>query len=146
MTQNVAVAAMLILLVVGGTAAGPLYPKLPTWSLMSLAAFIAVLIGPLTIDDVPHVVNFEVVLILVGMFSIVALAELGGLLDAFAYWFISLFKTRLAIYMASSLLFGLLSAFAVSDTVALMGPRWRRLLHAPLRLNTATCFSYSPSL
>ncbi|AET32592.1 anion transporter [Pyrobaculum ferrireducens] len=122
MTQDAVVAAVLILLVVGGMAARPLYPKLPTWSLMSLAAFIAVFIGPLSVDDVPHVVNFEVVLFLVGMFSIVALAELSGLLDAFAYWFISLFKTRLAIYVASSLLFGLLSAFAVNDTVALMGP------------------------
>ncbi len=122
MTADAAVALLLAALVVGGMAARPIYPKLPTWSLMSLAAFIAVFLGPLTVDDVPRVINVEVVLFLVGMFSIVALAELSGLLDAFAYWFVSLFKSRLSVYTASSLLFGLLSAFAVNDTVALMGP------------------------
>ncbi|MCX8135742.1 anion transporter [Pyrobaculum aerophilum] len=122
MTADAAVALLLAALVVGGMVARPIYPKLPTWSLMSLAAFIAVFLGPLTVDDVPRVINVEVVLFLVGMFSIVALAELSGLLDAFAYWFVSLFKSRLSVYTASSLLFGLLSAFAVNDTVALMGP------------------------
>ncbi|RFA95280.1 anion transporter [Pyrobaculum aerophilum] len=122
MTADAAVALLLAALVVGGMVARPIYPKLPTWSLMSLAAFIAVFLGPLTVDDVPRVINVEVVLFLVGMFSIVALAELSGLLDAFAYWFVSLFKSRLSVYTASSLLFGLMSAFAVNDTVALMGP------------------------
>src|SRR5262245_11865232 len=104
MTADAAVALLLAALVVGGMVARPIYPKLPTWSLMSLAAFIAVFLGPLTVDDVPRVINVEVVLFLVGMFSIVALAELSGLLDAFAYWFVSLFKSRLSVYTASSLL------------------------------------------
>ena len=101
-------------------AARPLYPHLPTWSIMSLAAFVAIVLGPVSIDDVPHVVNFEVLFFLVGMFSIVALAEKSGLLEALAYAFISPFKTRRSIYVASSLLFGLTAAFAVNDTVALM--------------------------
>lgn len=49
--------------------ARPLYPKLPVWSLMSLAAFLAIFIGPVTVDDVAKVVNFEVVFFLVGMFT-----------------------------------------------------------------------------
>ncbi|MEM1598301.1 MAG: SLC13 family permease [Pyrobaculum sp.] len=122
MNADSVLALVLAAIVVGGMAARPLYPKLPTWSLMSLAAFIAVFLGPLTVDDVAKVINFEVVLFLIGMFSIVALAESSGLLNAFAYGFVSLFKTRLSIFVASSLLFGLMSAFAVNDTVALMGP------------------------
>jgi len=116
------VALLLLAIVVGGMAARPLYPHLPTWSIMSLAAFVAIVLGPVSIDDVPHVVNFEVLFFLVGMFSIVALAEKSGLLEALAYAFISPFKTKRSIYVASSLLFGLTAAFAVNDTVALMGP------------------------
>lgn len=122
MSPDAVLSLLLIALLVGGMLARPLYPKLPTWSLMSLAAFIAVFFGPLGVDDVPRVVNFEVVLFLIGMFSIVALAESSGLLDAFAYWFVSLLRSRLSIFVGSSLLFGLLSAIAVNDTVALMGP------------------------
>ena len=35
-------------------AARPLYPHLPTWSIMSLAAFVAIVLGPVSIDDVPQ--------------------------------------------------------------------------------------------
>ncbi|MEM5827212.1 MAG: SLC13 family permease, partial [Pyrobaculum sp.] len=122
MLNDAVVAVALAVLIIGGMLARPLYPKLPVWSLMSLAAFLAIFIGPVTVDDVAKVVNFEVVFFLVGMFTIVALAESSGLLDLIAYSFISLFKTRLAVFIASSLLFGLLAAFFVNDTVALMGP------------------------
>jgi Na+/H+ antiporter NhaD/arsenite permease-like protein len=56
------------------------------------------------------------------MFSIVALAESSGLLNAIAYWFLGLFKTRRGLVVGASLLFGILAAVAVNDTVALMGP------------------------
>jgi len=48
------VALLLLAIVVGGMAARPLYPHLPTWSIMSLAAFVAIVLGPVSIDDVPQ--------------------------------------------------------------------------------------------
>ncbi|ABL89058.1 transporter, YbiR family [Pyrobaculum islandicum DSM 4184] len=113
---------VIIAVVIIGMLLRPLYPKLPVWSLMSLAAFIAIVPGPLSIDQIPSVVNFEVLFFLVGMFSIVALAESSGLLDAVAYWFLGLFKSRYGLAVGASLLFGFLAAVAVNDTVALMGP------------------------
>ncbi len=113
---------VIIFIIIAGMLARPKFPKLPVWSIMSLAAFVAIVPGPLSVDQVPAVVNLEVLFFLVGMFSIVALAESSGLLDAIAYWFLGLFKTRYGLALGASLLFGLLAAVAVNDTVALMGP------------------------
>jgi Na+/H+ antiporter NhaD and related arsenite permeases len=113
---------VIIFIIIAGMLARPKFPKLPVWSIMSLAAFVAIVPGPLSVDQVPVVVNFEVLFFLIGMFSIVALAESSGLLDAIAYWFLGLFKTRYGLALGASLLFGLLAAVAVNDTVALMGP------------------------
>jgi len=113
---------VIVFIIIAGMLARPKFPKLPVWSIMSLAAFVAIVPGPLSVDQVPAVVNFEVLFFLIGMFSIVALAESSGLLDAIAYWFLGLFKTRYGLALGASLLFGLLAAVAVNDTVALMGP------------------------
>ncbi len=113
---------VIIFIIIAGMLARPKFPKLPVWSIMSLAAFVAIVPGPLSVDQVPAVVNFEVLFFLIGMFSIVALAESSGLLDAIAYWFLGLFKTRYGLALGASILFGLLAAVAVNDTVALMGP------------------------
>jgi len=121
-SQEALYSVVIMLIVVAGMAARSKFPKLPTWSVMSLAAFIAVVPGPLSVDQIPVVVNFEVLFFLVGMFSIVALAESSGLLNAIAYWFLGLFKTRRGLVVGASLLFGILAAVAVNDTVALMGP------------------------
>jgi len=115
-------AAAILAIVIAGMIARPLFPRLPVWSVMSLAAFIAVVPGPVSVDQIPAIVNFEVLLFLIGMFSVVALAESSGLLEAVAYWFLGLFQTRYQAAVGASLLFGLLAAIAVNDTVALMGP------------------------
>jgi hypothetical protein len=77
-------AAVILAIVIVGMITRPLFPRLPVWSVMSLAAFVAVVPGPVSVDQIPSIVNFEVLLFLVGMFSIVALAESSGLLDAVA--------------------------------------------------------------
>ncbi|MGC9012194.1 SLC13 family permease [Thermogladius sp.] len=97
-------------------------PKTPIWSIMTFTAFIAVASGLVRLDELNSVIDLSVVLFLIGMFSITGLAERSGLLDYVASRFIRLFKTRRSLIVASSLLFGLLSAVAVNDTVALMGP------------------------
>lgn len=98
------------------------FANLPVWSIMSFSAFITVITGLVSFDEVGYVIDVDVILFLIGMFSLVSLAETSGLLSAVSAWFVSMFKSRYGLLYASSLLFGLLAAFAVNDTVALVGP------------------------
>lgn len=95
---------------------------LPIWSIMAFSSFITVAAGLVQFDEVGYVIDMDVILFLVGMFSLVSLAESSGLLPALSAWYISKFRSRHRLIYASSFLFGFLSAFAVNDTVALMGP------------------------
>jgi len=118
-------------LIVGGVIVGFLLaslvvrsrrPKTPVWSIMNFTAFITVVSGLVGLEELSSVINLDVILFLIGMFSISSLAERSGLLAYIAGKFISLFKTRRSLILASSLLFGLLAAISMNDTVALMGP------------------------
>lgn len=57
-------------------------PQTPVWSIMGFAAFIVVLCDLVSIDELGSVVNIDVVLFLIGMFSIASLADESGLLKA----------------------------------------------------------------
>jgi Na+/H+ antiporter NhaD/arsenite permease-like protein len=89
---------------------------------MALASFIVVVSGIVPIDQVGTVIDLNVVLFLVGMFSLVSLAESSGLLGYFTS--LMLFRVRDvgALIYVSAFVFGILSAIAVNDTIALMGP------------------------
>lgn len=97
-------------------------PIIPIWSLMAFSSFIVILTGLVNIDELGSIIDMNVILFLIGMFSLVGLAEESGLLQALSFWFVGKFKKRSTLLIASSFLFGLLAAFAVNDTVALMGP------------------------
>jgi Na+/H+ antiporter NhaD/arsenite permease-like protein len=97
-------------------------PKTPDWSVMAFASFMIIAFGLLSVDEVVRAVDLDVILFLIGMFSLVSLANSSGLLDAIAYWFASKFKTTTGLVYGSALLFGLLATFVVNDTVALMDP------------------------
>ncbi|MGB9727026.1 MAG: SLC13 family permease [Nitrososphaeria archaeon] len=96
--------------------------KIPVWALMASSSFITVLSGLVPNDEIASVIDWQVILFLIGMFSIVALADSSGLLNYIALKWVSQFKSRLTLVIASSILFGVLAAFTVNDTVALMGP------------------------
>jgi len=89
---------------------------------MSFTAFTTVVFNIVSFDDLGTVIDMEVIIFLIGMFSMVGLAESSGLLNAIAAWFVSKFKRRKSLIFGSSVLFGLLAAIAVNDTIALMGP------------------------
>lgn len=89
---------------------------------MAFSAFITVITGLVKFDEIGFIIDIDVILFLIGMFSLVGFCEYTGLLFAISSWYISKFKSRYSIIYASSFLFGILSAFAVNDTVALMGP------------------------
>jgi Na+/H+ antiporter NhaD/arsenite permease-like protein len=95
---------------------------IPVWSIMAFSAFITVITGLVSFDEVGLVIDIDVILFLIGMFSLVGLSESSGLLSALSAWYIGRFKSKHSLIYASSLLFGFLSAIAVNDTVALMGP------------------------
>jgi Na+/H+ antiporter NhaD/arsenite permease-like protein len=97
-------------------------PKTPIWSIMAFASFMTIAFRLLSVDEVVRAIDLDVILFLIGMFSLVGLANSSGLLDAIAYWIASRFKTSTGLIYGSTLLFGLLAAFVVNDTVALMGP------------------------
>uniref|UniRef100_A0A7J2U504 Anion transporter n=1 Tax=Ignisphaera aggregans TaxID=334771 RepID=A0A7J2U504_9CREN len=89
---------------------------------MAFSSFMVVVFGLVGVDEVISAVDLDVILFLIGMFSLVSLANSSGLLEMLTLWFISAFRRRVALLYGSALLFGLLAAFVVNDTVALMGP------------------------
>lgn len=97
-------------------------PKTPLWSLMAFTAFVVVMAGLVPLEAIAEAIDMDVVLFLVGMFSIVAVAESSGLLDWMAHFVISRFRRTYSVLVFLSLTMGFLSAIAVNDTVALMGP------------------------
>ncbi len=117
-----AIAAVDLALLVGGLVVKSRIPHIPAWSIMAFASFIAVVGGLLPIGELGAAVDLDVVLFLIGMFSIISMAESSGLLDAVAYWFLAKAGSTGRLLLISSLLFGLLAAFTVNDAVALMGP------------------------
>jgi Na+/H+ antiporter NhaD/arsenite permease-like protein len=76
------------------------------------------------IDRLGEAINVEVILFLVGMFSIVGVAESSGLLDALSLLVLSRFRSVRVALVGASLVFGFLAAVAVNDTIAIMGPPW----------------------
>lgn len=96
--------------------------SIPVWSIMTFSSFIVVIVGLIDIDELGKVIDLNVIFFLIGMFSIAGLMDSSGLLEAISYWFVGRFRRKTAVLIASAYLFGLLSAIAVNDTVALIGP------------------------
>lgn len=97
-------------------------PRIPIWSIMTLAAFITIVTDLISVDEIGELIELDVILFLIGMFSLVALADQSGLLTAIAYYFLSKFKSRYGAMFGSAFMFGFIAAFATNDAVALMGP------------------------
>jgi Na+/H+ antiporter NhaD/arsenite permease-like protein len=116
------IGATLIALIILPLVARTRLLRIPIWSFMAFASFISVLTGLVSWDELGVIIDLNVILFLIGMFSIVGLAESSGLLEYISYAFISRFRSRYGLILGSSILHGLLAAFTVNDTVALMGP------------------------
>ncbi|MEM2170140.1 MAG: SLC13 family permease [Desulfurococcaceae archaeon] len=115
-------------------------PQIPIWSVMAFASFITIASGLVNTDELGSVIDLDVILFLIGMFSITGLAESSGLLNTMTAWFLGLFKnTKLLIY-AFSALFGLLAAIAMNDTVALIGPPMAYTIAKALDINPTAMF------
>jgi len=116
------IALAIVIGILAGLIARSKRPKIPVWTIMSLAAAITVLTGLEPLDNMGGAIDIEVILFLIGMFTLVGLAEESGLLDMVAYMLISRARSTRGAFILASLVMGLLAAFAVNDTIALMGP------------------------
>ena len=89
---------------------------------MSIGAIFMVITQTISIQQVIGAINFHVIGFLFGMFSIMSALDKSGVLQSFAIRIISKSKnspsTLLAIFIIGM---GLLSAFLVNDTVAILG-------------------------
>ena len=89
---------------------------------MMFTSFIAVVLGLIKFDEIGSHIDLNVIFFLIGMFSIVSLANSSGLLDFIAYVVVYKLRSSWSLIVGSSILFGLMAAFLVNDSVALLGP------------------------
>ncbi|MCC5997961.1 MAG: hypothetical protein LM573_02680 [Thermofilum sp.] len=115
------VAGISLAVIIGGLLARSRFRRLPFWAVMAFASFIVVAGGLVPVDGLGQAVDIDVILFLIGMFSIVSLAESSGLLDAVAYWFLARVGRVRRLFIVLSIVFGLLAAVTVNDAVAVLG-------------------------
>ncbi|MCS7095200.1 MAG: SLC13 family permease [Thaumarchaeota archaeon] len=120
--QAAASGALVLIILLGGTIMRSRFPKVPLWSVMMLCTAVTLVTDLVPVEEAMSLVDLDVITLLIGMFALVGMADRSGLLDFVAYYFLSMLKTTRSIAIGASLLFGLMSAFFVNDTVALMGP------------------------
>jgi Na+/H+ antiporter NhaD/arsenite permease-like protein len=111
------------------------WPHIPIWAFMAFTSFLSVVTGLTPIDRLSESINIEVILFLVGMFSIVGVAESSGLLEALSLLLVSRFRSVRVAVVGLSLIFGFLAAIAVNDTVAVMGPAIAVFISKVLRVD-----------
>jgi len=118
---SLVVAGISLAVIIGGLLARSRFRRLPFWAVMAFASFIVVAGGLVPVDGLRQAVDIDVILFLIGMFSIVSLAESSGLLDAVAYWFLARVGSVWRLFIVLSIVFGLLAAVTVNDAVAVLG-------------------------
>src|SRR5574337_1235056 len=95
--------------------------KIPIWIAMLIGAALMLafqIIGP---ENAIKSIQLDVIMFLFGMFSIVSALEKSGVLKLFAIKMLSKSKTPNSLLMMFVIGMGLLSAFLVNDTIALVG-------------------------
>lgn len=93
----------------------------PIWVAMLIGAALMVGLQVTTVQGAYDAVNLEVIAFLFGMFSIVSALERAGVLRLIAMKMLSKAKTPSQLLMAFVVGMGVLSAFLVNDTIALLG-------------------------
>lgn len=111
-------------------------PNIPIWSIMTFAMFMSVAGGLVSIDEIAGFINLDVILFLIGMFSLISILEYSGVIDFLAVWFVTKFRTKYTVLFALSIAYGLLSAFTVNDALTVMG--------TPLALTVAKVLEIDP--
>ncbi|MDH2906483.1 MAG: SLC13 family permease [Candidatus Nitrosotalea sp.] len=95
--------------------------KVPIWIAMSIGAVLMILFQIIDVESAAKSIQVDVIVFLFAMFSIVSALDRSGLLKLVAAKMMSKAKTPDLLLMAIVVGMGLLSAFLVNDTIALMG-------------------------
>jgi len=93
----------------------------PIWAAMLTGAALMVGLQVIGVTDAFKAVNLEVIAFLFGMFSLVSALERSGVLRAVAVRMLAQAKTPSQILMIFVVGMGVLAAFLVNDTIALLG-------------------------
>ncbi|MDE1814423.1 MAG: citrate transporter, partial [Thaumarchaeota archaeon] len=95
--------------------------KVPIWIAMSIGAVLMISFQVIDVESAAKSIQVDVIVFLFAMFSIVSALDRSGLLKLVAAKMMSKAKTPDLLLMAIVVGMGLLSAFLVNDTIALMG-------------------------
>ena len=112
----IAIFAVVYTLIVGRTRF-----KVPIWIAMLIGAVLMLVFQVIGIESAIKSIQLDVIMFLFGMFSIVSALERSGMLKLFAIKMLSKSKTPNSLLMMFVVGMGLLSAFLVNDTIALVG-------------------------
>jgi Na+/H+ antiporter NhaD/arsenite permease-like protein len=95
--------------------------NVPIWAAMLIGAALMVGLQVTSIDAAFQSVNLDVIAFLFGMFSIVSSLERAGVLQRVAIRMLGFAKTPARLLMVFVVGMGVLAAFLVNDTIALLG-------------------------
>ena len=109
-------AYLIILLLLRGR-----FRNLPVWAIMLFASALTIMLGLLPIDEYESSIDFDVIFFLIGMFSLVSAADKSGVLKYITLKTLRKAKNTWNALIIISFTFGLLSAIAMNDTMALLG-------------------------
>jgi Na+/H+ antiporter NhaD/arsenite permease-like protein len=112
----IAVFALVYALIIGRRRFG-----VPIWAAMLVGAALMIGLQVSTVDEAFQSVNLDVIAFLFGMFSIVSALDRAGVLRRVAIRMLRMAKTPARLLMVFVVGLGVLSAFLVNDTIALLG-------------------------
>jgi Na+/H+ antiporter NhaD/arsenite permease-like protein len=94
--------------------------KIPIWASMTFGAIAVLVLQIITVDDAVSAINFDVIFFLLGMFILVSGLEHSGMLDYIVNRILSFAKNPNQILFFILFVMGLMSAFLINDTIALV--------------------------
>lgn len=94
---------------------------IPIWAAMLIGAALMVGLRVISVESAFKAVNVDVIVFLFGMFSIVSALERAGVLKRLAMKMLTKAKTPARVLMVFVVGMGVLAAFLVNDTIALLG-------------------------
>jgi Na+/H+ antiporter NhaD/arsenite permease-like protein len=94
--------------------------RVPVWAVMLTGAVAMIFSGSIALVDAYASINLNVIFFLLGMFSVVAAMDLSGLLEYLTLRLLRLAKSPQQAFGLTFVGIGLMSAFLVNDTLALM--------------------------
>ena len=94
--------------------------NVPIWASMGIGAILVLILGISSPSNAFSAINFDVILFLLGMFVLVSGLESSGMLSHITNRILSYAKTPSQILFVVIFVMGILSAFLINDTIALV--------------------------